>query len=73
MSESLPRWNIDLKVVVISPSVGRGIVALRNFRKKEVVGIYDGHRCDDRGMVLVCAAVMFNVDIQVSSGFTGTV
>jgi hypothetical protein len=53
MSESLPRWNIDIKVVDISPSVGRGIVALRNFRKKEVVGIYDGHRCDDRGIIRI--------------------
>ena len=52
MSESLPRWNIDLKVMLISRSVGRGIVAMRNFHKKEVVGIYDGHRCDDKGMVL---------------------
>jgi hypothetical protein len=52
MTESLPRWNIDIKVVDISPSVGRGIVAMRNFHKKEVVGIYDGHRCDDKGMML---------------------
>jgi hypothetical protein len=52
MTKSLPRWNIDIKVVDISPSVGRGIVAMRNFHKKEVVGIYDGHRCDDNGMML---------------------
>jgi hypothetical protein len=52
MRSSLPRWNIDLKVVEISPSVGRGIVALRKFHKKEVAGIYDGHRCDDKGKML---------------------
>jgi hypothetical protein len=52
MRTSLPRWNIDLKVVEISPSVGRGIVALRKFHKKEVAGIYDGHRCDDKGKML---------------------
>ena len=52
MRASLPRWNVDLKVVEISPSVGRGIVALRKFHKKEVAGIYDGHRCDDKGKML---------------------
>jgi hypothetical protein len=53
MSQRLPLWNVDIKVVTISKSVGRGVIALRRFRKDEVVGIYDGYRVDDTGKLVI--------------------
>jgi hypothetical protein len=52
MGAGLPKWNIDLKVVTISPEVGRGIVSLRIFEEHDVVGTYDGHRCDVDGNII---------------------
>jgi hypothetical protein len=69
MRASLPRWNIDLKVVHISPSVGRGIVALRKFKVKEVVGIYDGHRCDDKGKLLTLILTLLLGTTKIHSLF----
>ena len=42
----LPIWNTDIKVVTISETIGRGIIALRRFSRGDVLGIYDGDRCD---------------------------
>jgi hypothetical protein len=42
----LPIWNTDIQVAHISDEIGRGIIALRPFRKGDVLGIYDGDRCE---------------------------
>jgi hypothetical protein len=42
----LPKWKVDLELKFISEDVGRGIFALRAFKKGDVIGIYDGNRCD---------------------------
>ena len=52
MGDGLPKWNVDLKVCIISSEVGRGIVALRPFEEDDVAGTYDGHRCDVDGNIV---------------------
>jgi hypothetical protein len=53
LMQNLPQWNVDLGVVHISDEVGRGIVAMRPFKKNETVGTYDGHRCDLTGKLVI--------------------
>ena len=53
MKRDLPRWNVDLKVSHIDDTVGRGIIALRPLAKHSVAGIYDGHRCDLQGNIVI--------------------
>ncbi len=74
MGNGLPKWNVDLKVCVISPEIGRGIVALRTFEEKEVVGIYDGHRCDVDGNIIIERAglrLLFKAYPQLDRRVTG--
>ena len=49
----LPQWNVDIEVFDVDPTLGRGIRALRPFAKHSVVGIYDGHRCDLQGNLVI--------------------
>jgi hypothetical protein len=45
----MPKWKID-----IGPTfgrAGRGIMALRDFKKGDVLLYYDGHRVDERGEI----------------------
>ena len=47
-------WGVgkDLIVQFISDFMGRGIFAGRNFSKKDVLGWYDGHRCNFNGSLV---------------------
>jgi hypothetical protein len=42
-----------MAVVYVDPEVGREVQALRTFREGEVFGIYDGHRCDYKGNLIM--------------------
>jgi hypothetical protein len=53
MMRNIPEWNVDLEVAYIDDTVGRGIRALRPFAKHSVAGIYDGHRCDLQGNLVI--------------------
>ena len=47
-------WGVgkDLVVQFISEAMGRGIFAGREFSKRDVLGWYDGHRCNFNGSLL---------------------
>jgi hypothetical protein len=46
----MPEWNKDIGPC--EGPAGRGVKALRDFRKGEVIMYYDGHRVDERGNVV---------------------
>ncbi len=53
MVKNLPVWNIDMQVVWVSLKLGREVQALRTFAENEVLGVYDGHRCDLKGNLIM--------------------
>lgn len=53
LHDKLPLWNVDLEVFQVDEFIGRGIRALRKFKKGEVIGMYDGHRCDEKGNIKI--------------------
>jgi hypothetical protein len=74
MGNGLPKWNVDLEVCIISPEVGRGIVALRTFEADDVAGIYDGHRCDVDGNSIIerdSLRLFFQAHPQLDRRITG--
>ena len=58
LMRNLPVWNVDMEVVHISDEVGRGVRTLRKFFKGEVAGLYDGHRCDQKGNLITESAAV---------------
>jgi hypothetical protein len=44
---NMPKWNKDIGLC--QSRGGRGIAALRNFKKGDVILYYDGHRIDSKG------------------------
>jgi hypothetical protein len=51
LMSAMPKWKVD-----IGPCygrAGRGIKALRDFKKGDVLLFYDGHRVDDNGNVVI--------------------
>jgi len=48
---SMPKWNRD--IAICESKGGRGIKALRNFKKGDVLLYYDGHRIDDKGKLVI--------------------
>jgi hypothetical protein len=53
MMKNLPVWNVDMVVVYVNHFVGREVKSLRPFREGEVFGVYDGHRCDHQGKLIM--------------------
>ena len=53
LSQRLPVWNVDLEVFVVDLEIGRGMRTLRPFLKGDVIGMYDGHRCDEKGNIKI--------------------
>ena len=51
--EKLPLWNVDLEVFLVDAEIGRGIRVLRKFKKGDILGMYDGHRCDATGNIKI--------------------
>ena len=47
----MPKWNRD--IALCWGRGGRGIKALRNFKKGDVILYYDGHRIDDKGKLVI--------------------
>lgn len=47
----MPKWNRD--IAICSSRGGRGIKALRNFKKGDVLLYYDGHRIDEKGNLVI--------------------
>jgi hypothetical protein len=48
---NMPKWNKD--IAICTSKGGRGIKALRNFKKGDVLLYYDGHRIDDTGQLVI--------------------
>jgi hypothetical protein len=48
---NMPKWNQD--IAICWSRAGRGIKALRNFKKGDVILYYDGHRIDDKGNLVI--------------------
>jgi hypothetical protein len=48
---NMPKWNRD--IAICTSKGGRGIKALRNFKKGDVLLYYDGHRIDDKGHLAI--------------------
>lgn len=49
--KAMPKWNVD--ICLCHGLAGRGIKALRDFKKGEVVMWYDGHRVNSHGVVKI--------------------
>jgi hypothetical protein len=49
LMNAMPTWKIDIGLCVNAR--GRGIKAIRAFKKGDVIMFYDGHRVDDKGNV----------------------
>ena len=48
---NMPQWNRD--IAICDSKGGRGIKALRSFKKGDVLLYYDGHRIDDKGNLVI--------------------
>ena len=51
-------WGRDLYIRFISQEKGRGIFAGRDFEVDDVLGWYDGHRCDTSGKLVFARAAV---------------
>ena len=51
LMNAMPKWKVDIGPCI--GRAGRGIKALRNFKKGDVLLFYDGHRVDDKGHVVI--------------------
>ena len=52
------KWGVDLYIRFISEEKGRGIFAGRDFEVDDVLGWYDGHRCDPSGQLVFARAAV---------------
>jgi hypothetical protein len=48
---AMPKWKVDFGPTF--GKAGRGLVALRDFKKGEVLLYYDGHRVDENGEIVI--------------------
>jgi hypothetical protein len=48
---NMPQWNRD--IAICASKGGRGVKALRNFKKGDVLLYYDGHRIDEKGNLVI--------------------
>lgn len=51
--QELPEYTVDIEIAFVSPEIGRGLRALRKFKKGDTLGHYNGHRCDSNGKVII--------------------
>jgi hypothetical protein len=54
---TMPKWNEGIGLL-IHPERGRGVKALRSFKKGDALLWYDGHRVDDRGNIRLARAAV---------------
>jgi hypothetical protein len=52
----MPVWNTDIALCI--GRGGRGIKALRDFEKGDVITFYDGHRVDEKGKIVIMRAAV---------------
>jgi hypothetical protein len=48
-----PEYTVDIEIAFVSIEIGRGIRAMRRFKKGSFLGHYGGHRCDPDGKVII--------------------
>ena len=51
LMRAMPKWKVDIGPC--NGRAGRGVCALRDFKKGDPLLYYDGHRVDDKGVVVI--------------------